>query len=306
MIGRRLQYALLLLGAAAYFLASGQWLSWVLLLAVLGLPWLSLLLSLPAILDIQVTPAGEAVLETGGEADLWLLANCRFPMPGFCGGVRLTELMTGESWRFDSRDTIDTTHCGGLLAETERVRVYDYLGLFSFRVRRTGKQTILIRPKPLPIPELTVPRQQKVQRWVPRRGGGFSENHEHRPYRPGDKLNQLHWKLSAKVGSLILREPMEPVRGSAALCISISGTPEELDRKFGRLLWAGQQLLAQELDFDVRAMTGTGAVSLPVDSAESLLKAVDTLLCSPMTETEWQDVSADGWHYRIGGDADEA
>ena len=68
MAGRRLEYLLLLIAAAVYYVASGEWISWILLLTVAGLPWLSLLLSLPAILGFQAAPAGAEVLEQGEEA----------------------------------------------------------------------------------------------------------------------------------------------------------------------------------------------------------------------------------------------
>ena len=65
MFSRRVQYFILLFSVLTYYAASGEWLSWVLLLTVAGLPWLSLLLSLPAIWNFQASPAGAEVLEQG-------------------------------------------------------------------------------------------------------------------------------------------------------------------------------------------------------------------------------------------------
>ena len=81
MFGRRVQYLMLLLGALVYYVASGEWIAWILLLTVVGMPWLSLLLSLPAILGFQASPAGVDVLEQGEEAEIWLLGSCGSPMP---------------------------------------------------------------------------------------------------------------------------------------------------------------------------------------------------------------------------------
>jgi len=308
MFAKRIQYLLLLLGAASYYVASGEWISWILLLTVAGLPWLSLLLSLPAILSFCAAPAGVEVLEIGEEADLWLLGSCRSPMPPFRGRIRIRELLTGRDWRYETDKGFDTSHCGGFRAEVEKMKVCDYLGLFAFRVRRTKTLTVLVRPKPQPVSDLTDPQRLEVNRWIPKPGGGFSENHEHRPYRPGDSLNQLHWKLSAKVGSLILREPMEPVRGAVLLTMSLQGSPEELDRKFGRLLWAGRYLLKRELNFEIRALTGEGIRTLHVDSESALTKAVDSLLCTRMAgqNAAWGDGMDASWQYEIRGDADEA
>lgn len=307
MAGRRLEYLLLLIAAAVYYVASGEWISWILMLTVAGLPWLSLLLSLPAILGFQAAPAGAEVLEQGEEAEVWLLGSCPLPMPPFRGHVRVTSCFTGKSWRYEQDKGFPTEHCGGYRVTVEKARVCDYLGLFSFRARRTKEQLLLVRPKAQPVTDLVDPQRMEINSWVPKPGGGFSENHEHRLYRPGDSLNQLHWKLSAKVGDLILREPMEPVQGAVLLTLSLRGTPQELDRKLGRLAYTGDYLLERELDFEIRALTGAGVLASHVDSKTALTKAIDRLLCTPLAaQTDaWDDGKDASWQYHIGGDADE-
>lgn len=298
---------MLLLGALVYYIASGEWLAWILLLTVAGLPWLSLLLSLPAILSFQLAPAGVDVLEQGEEAELWLLGSCGSPMPPFKGHIRLTGCFTGKTWRYEPEQGFPTEHCGGYRARVEKAKVCDYLGLFAFRARRTREQTILVRPKPEPVTDLVDPQRMELNHWVPKAGGGYSENHEHRLYHPGDSLNQLHWKLSAKVGQLIVREPMEPVRGAVRLTLTLRGSREELDRKFGRLLYLGRYLLERELDFEVRALTGNGVEAACVDSENALQKAIDRLLCAPLAQegADWGEEPEASWQYHIGGNADE-
>lgn len=307
MLIRRARYFLLLAGAGIYYISSGEWISWILLLTTLGLPLLSLLLSLPAMLSFRVAPAGVDILQMGEEADLWLLGSCNSPMPPFRGRIRVRSLQTGEDWRYSYEDGLPTEHCGGYLATTEKVRIYDYLGLFSFRVRKTGNLTLIVRPKPVAVEDLTDPQRLEIDRWVPKPGGGFSENHEHRLYHPGDNLNQLHWKLSAKVGELIVREPMEPVRGAVLLTLSLHGEPAELDRKFGRLLWVGQYLLQRELDFEIRALSAKGVLTRHVNSEAALWKAVDSLLCAGQPEDglDWDHTGKASWQYHIGGEPDE-
>lgn len=307
MFARRMQYLMLLLGALVYYVASGEWISWILLLTAAGLPWLSLLLSLPAIFSFQLSPAGVEVLEQGEEAEIWLLGSCGSPMPPFKGHIRLTCCFTGKQWRYEPEQGFSTEHCGGYRARVEKARVCDYLGLFAFRARNTREQTILVRPRPEPVADLVDPQRMELNHWVPKAGGGYSENHEHRLYRPGDSLNQLHWKLSAKVGSLILREPMEPVRGAVLLTMSLRGDRNTLDRKFGRLLYVGRYLLERELDFEIRALTGSGVECAHVDSEGALQKAIDHLLCAPLAQdgARWGEEAEACWQYHIGGNGDE-
>lgn len=295
-----------LLACGVYYTASGEWLSAVLLAAVAGLPWLSLLVSLPAIFRFRASPAGVDIVGMGEETELWLMGSCSAPMPPFRGRLRLHRCFTGEESRYRGEKGFPTDHCGGFTVTVEKIRVCDYLGLFSFPVKAVEKKTVIVRPRALPVPMPPQVEQFVPKRWKPKPGGGFAENHEMRLYRPGDSLNQIHWKLSAKIGELILREPMEPVRGLVLLTMSLRGTPEALDRKFGRLVWMGEYLLSFSVPFEIRALTAQGLLSFPVDKPTELYKAVDKLLCTGVAESSIRDRSFDAsWRYHIGGEADE-
>lgn len=308
MAGKRLRYLLLLTSTAVYFLASGEWIAWILLVCAAGLPWLSLLVSLPAILRFCASPAGAGIVEQGEQTELWLMGSCPFPMPPFRGYLRIFSCFTGKDARYLPERGFSTEHCGGYRIVVEKAQVCDYLGLFSFPTRRVKEQRLLVRPKSVPVDDLVNPERMEISGWVPKTGGGFSENHEHRLYHPGDRLNQLHWKLSAKVGDLILREPMEAVQGAVLLTLTLSGTPQEIDRKLGRLEYTGAYLRKRELNFEIRAMTGSGILSAYVDSDAALRCAIDHLLCAPLTECsdDWDTGQQASWQYHIRGDADEA
>lgn len=304
---RRLWYLAALLGSWMFYMAYGEWFSWILLLTVLGLPWLSLLLSIPAILRFRAEPSGPEDLTIGGVGTIHLMGSCPLPMPPFRGRLRLTHIISGETRRYCTGSSLPASHCGGILVTAEKVRVLDYLGLFSFPVKNTGTKTIRIRPMPLPVEGLPPISQSTARAWKPKFGGGFAENHELRLYRPGDSLNQVHWKLSAKTGQMILREPMEPIRGLVLLTMTLKGTPEELDRKFGRLLWLGQFLLRQETSFTLRVLTGEGLLDFSVDTEAALHRAMDTLLCTTVAKqgSVQDDVYSACWQYHIGGAPDE-
>ena len=167
---------------------------------------------------------------------------------------------------------------------------------------------MIIRPKPVAPAVIPAVRDIRPRRWIPKPGGGFAENHELRLYRPGDSLNQIHWKLTAKTGKWILREPMEPVRGRMLVTMTLRGTPEALDRKFGRLLWLGAYLLEQDIRYEILALTGEGLLTFQVQNRNELYKAADRLLCTPAAETGSirEYVFDASWQYHIGGEADEA
>lgn len=297
-----------LLALGGYFVGSGEWLSAVLLAVVAGLPWLSLLVSFPAIRNFRAAPAGVDIVQMGEETEMWLLGSCAAPMPPFRGKLRLHWHITGESSRYRAENGLPTDHCGGVAVTVEKIRVYDYLGLFSFRVKAVEEKTVIVRPKKLPVPNPPQVERFVPKVWRPKPGGGFGENHEMRLYRPGDSLNQIHWKLSAKTGELILREPMEPIRGLVLLTMTLRGDQDTLDRKFGRLEWMGQYLLENNVPFEIRALTGEGLLTFPVSGTGELYKAVDKLLCTPAAaEGSIRDQCfGASWQYHIGGEADEA
>lgn len=301
-------YLAVLAACAVFYGAYGQWLAWFILVLVLALPWFSLVLSLPAMLRFQVSPAGPGLLNRGEEGELWLLGTCSLPMPPFRGRIRLKWMFTGESWFYQEKEDLDASHCGAYTITAEALRICDYLGLFAFPVRCRESQTLLVLPKKEPVKLGETVNRFTARSYKPKFGGGFAENHELRLYRPGDNLNQIHWKLSAKTGNLMLREPIEPQRGLVLLTMNLRGAPEELDRKFGRLLWLGEYLLEQDVVFELRCLTGRGLQTFPIAVQEDLKKAVEQLLRTPLCQDgDLRDhACAASWQYHIGGEASEA
>ena len=181
------------------------------------------------------------------------------------------------------------------------------LGLLIGIVIGTIIAIVRVMPKKeeLPIPEEL--KSIAAHSLRAKRGGGFAESHEIRPYRAGDSLNLIHWKLSAKADELMLREPMEPNRGLALLTLDINGTSDELDRKFSRLLNYGSYLLKNSAAFEVLALTAKGIESLAVHEESDWIACIDSLLCAPFAprgSVKEQDLKT-LWHCHIGGERDE-
>ena len=307
MAGRRIGYLAALVGSVIFYIAYQEWFSWLLLLAVLGLPLFSLALSLPAIVTFRGTAAGPDAMEMGTAGTVRLVGTSSLPVPPFRGRLRIRRATTGEQWKQKKEKPLPAEHCGALVITPEKLRVCDYLGLFSIPVGKPAGKTVLVRPVPVKmrgIPDLS---RYLARSWRPKFGGGFAENHELRLYRPGDSLNQVHWKLSAKTGKLILREPMEPERGLVLVTMNLRGTAEELDRKFGRLLWLGGYLLDQNIHFEIRALTAEGVQSHPVGCEKELRDGIDALLRqAPAAEGDLRELGwRASWHCHIGGEPDE-
>ena len=305
MIGRRIVYLGALAGCLVFYFCYQQWLSWLLLLAVVILPWLSLLLSLPAMIQFRAEIELPAHARKGDEihADLWGLSH--LPQPHFLCRLWRVDLLTGQKTRHHTRHPMPTAKCGGVKLEVRKLRICDYLGLFALPVRSPEAKIMVVRPDAVPMKELPDLTHNIPRAWKPRHGGGFAENHELRLYRPGDSLNQVHWKLTAKTGKLILREPMEPIRERLVLTMDLHGA---IDLKCGRLLWLSRNLLAESLPHEIRCLTADGVVIHTVTNENELMTAIDDLLCHPAAPGGTLRDRAAGavWQYHIGGDADEA
>lgn len=301
---RRFLYLAALMGCGLWYLTFGQWLAWMLLLGLLALPVLSLALSIPAILDFRLAPVGPGEMTVGEKGELLLMGSCGKPMPPFRGKIRVRNLRTGEKLPCRQDQSFAPAHCGGFELTVEKGRVMDYLGIFSFPVRKKQSTRLLVRP--LPVPEESLPQlfSHPPVCWKASQNR-LGENYELRPYRPGDSLNSVHWKLSAKTGSLTVREAMEPLRQTACVTLSLAGTPEQLDDRLGKLLWIGNTLLEAEMDVVVLAAAAGGTARFAVTDGPSLMDAVDALLCLPApTEPGLPEPVGNAWHYAMGGEAE--
>ncbi len=306
MLLRRLNYALLLALSLVFYWSYREWMGFFLLVLAVTLPWFSLVCSLAAMCKVRLgvyCPA--AAVEQGVTAHASVLCRCPLPPPPV--KARLEVGMQGTKRRYQEGDPLPTAHCGRVDITVKKAWVYDYLGLFRWRRRKAPGAVLLVRPVPVPVEPLPDITRYLANNWKPRPGGGFSENHELRLYRPGDNLHQVHWKLSAKTGKLILREPMEPVRSLALLTMELRGSPEALDRKLGQLLWMSRYLLDNGIPHQIHCLTGRGIERWQVENEEQLTQALDGILSAPMDTTGRKPrYIAASWHYSIGGDPDEA
>jgi hypothetical protein len=307
MMKRWLIYLAVAVAAVVLYFAYRQWLAWLILVGILCLPVVGLVLSLPAMLALKLSVNCLRWITMGGRTRVELKADCYLPCPPVKGKVRIHRVTTGERFQVKPGSDLPTNHCGALICRPDKARVYDYLGLFFLRIRQTPSYTVTVYPLPVEVPCLPDLQRYLSSAWRPKPGGGYAENHELRLYRPGDNLNQIHWKLSAKTGSYIIREAMIPLNNKVLLTMVLRGTPEELDRKFGRLLWLSRERLRQELKHNVCVLTGKGLLNLAVLDEQTLDNAMVTLLSQPPAPEggEIPYIPA-AWQYRIGGGEDES
>ena len=300
---RRILYAALLGISITFYMLYREWLSWILLLWVMGLPLLSLVLSLPAMLSVRFRFRCPEHVSMGQAVKPELTMRCKFPAPLIRCQVQTEHAITAEKYLYGVSENLLTTHCGAVRVQVWRLWVYDYMGLFRRRIRKLPPCTMVVQPTVLPMEQQPQIQSQKVCAWKPKHGGGLAESHELRLYRPGDDLRQLHWKLSAKTGKLILREPMEPREGKLVLSVILSGSIVRIDEKLGKLLWLSRNLLSSGHSHYIQCLSANGLQMYPVTDQTSLEKAMVQILSSPITtEITIPSVSDALWQYHVGGE----
>ena len=179
---------------------------------------------------------------------------------------------------------LDTAHCGVLRCSLAKARIYDYLGLFGFPVRLPEAKELMVRPTPVQPEKLPNLSHFLVRRRRPKPGGGFSEEHDLRDYRPGDSMRDIHWKLSVKTDRLIVREAQEPVRELTLLTLDMREPAVCVDRTLVALLWLSRWLLDHDTEHHVLWIDPADCqmASVPVASEEDLAALLDRLLRSAL------------------------
>lgn len=260
MLKNRLIYAIIVATALAFYIVYSPWFSWYLLLLVVLLAPLDLLVSLPGILSKSIKLTAPSFLNQDASGVLSITVEHKKSSPVRCLYVRLR--VTGDDFAVScnvitpasdvsrSEVAIDSTQTGLTVFEVNRVYTISLLGLFSRRIKTDSKASVLVLPPPRkPSNSIELPRSLILR---PKYGGGFSEDHEMRVYQPGDPVRSIHWKLSAKFDSLIIREPMIPLRQSRLVHIMPWESAEERDNTLAKLRWVCLYLINRELTFFVK------------------------------------------------------
>lgn len=153
--------------------------------------------------------------------------------------------------------SLTSTHTGKLQVHIINVTVLDPVGLFHRNIPLQAEQTVFVLP-PLESAmdfDWTKPQENADETVFAKERPGYdsSETFGLRPYREGDMLRQIHWKLSARTENLIVREFSLPIQDNFVLfadfCIPTM-TPNTLngvDRMMQDLFSLSASLTAQSV-----------------------------------------------------------
>lgn len=299
MLRRRLLYGAVLIAALLFQIFYWGWLAQFLLVLALTLPLLSLLLSLPVMLACRVQVETDRPAVSRDEPAGWVLTvegPRSLPFSRLTLRLSVSNALTGEVRRIPVRLTgaapgarlsfpADTARCGRLEAAALRVRVCDYLGLFALpRAGGTAQMLVLPRPVPARLPPGLSAALHGGSGSRPRPGGGPGEDYELRPYRPGDPLRMVHWKLSSKGEDLVVRETLDGSQASVLFTFDHYGPLAEQESVLEQLRALCQTVLSWNRTCLVRWVhpLDSQTRSFQVSDPDSLLAMLGAALSDPL------------------------
>lgn len=220
----RLFYLGVLLAGGLFFVFFQGYLSFFVLLFLLALPVVSLLWLLASFRLTEVSVLASCSAAEKKEPFVFEVrarSSRVLPIPCLRVSLTIANALGGETEQermvfpfFGGEVVMEqpcrSSCCGKVTCSVRRAQGLDFLRLFALPVRVSQHADVFVLPSRKPaqavvseislLPgfgELTLPT-------LP--GEDYSELFDTRPYREGDALNRIHWKLSAKEQMLIVRE----------------------------------------------------------------------------------------------------
>ena len=301
-------FLLYLLAVGAAYLLRLSYLGWFgpyLFACVVAVPLFSVLLALPAMLTLRPEVTLPETIAKGSSAALRItFKGASFlPLCRVAVGAEIENRFIGERWHFHGAChapsgeeiviPLPAEMCGKLTWKITALDCTDLLGLIRIHRRMPELRPCTVLPRPVGpknAPDLDAALDSSPS-YRPKYGGGFSEEHDLREYRPGDSSNSIHWKLSSKSDKLIVREALDRENSRIYLILARVG---QQDRGLEVLFWLSCELCRKELPHTI-----VSDRCYEVESEADAVRAFQALLSVPMGEPCRVDTSKARCVFRI-------
>lgn len=177
-------------------------------------------------------------------------------------------------------------HCGYVDISVKNVRISDMLGLSVLFRKARFTDRIVVLPAIFPFdPDMeksfAYSSDSDVFSTV-KPGDDPSEIFELREYQDGDSMNRIHWKLSSRGESFIVKELSKPI-SSRILIICDTGvckSPESFDSVLDMTATLASYLSGMQAAYTIAAASEDGTVfTAEVSDQETFLSALTKLCC---------------------------
>lgn len=296
------QYLALVVLVALLAMATGNGWAWGLTAFVLVLPPLSFCgnflvrTQLGASLTLPTTsPKSSACM-----ASLTLTNKSWLPAAKVLCRVRMVNDLTGEEqflWldgsipphgRFRRDFLLESSHCGRIYVELDKAKLLDFFGLLPMPLSlKTGARLTVLpdlfscQVSLSPTPALAEDSS------VSRKGDDPTEVFQLREYQQGDDVRRIHWKLSSKLGGLILRESSQTEDRSLLVYWDkrFPCAPEQMDALAEITASVCQGLCDGGVSFDLGWTEGEESEMRTISGEDQLLQTIPALVTQAGKET---------------------
>ncbi len=219
----RILYVILAAAVLAAAVFTGHPFLWGIFILAAALPFIS---ALPLITGKTKTAfrwetPGSVPKKKEFTVSLYVEQSGFFPSGKIKATIGIKNLMTNEESRIkadlDKNNSwvLQSGYCGCLELCIEKAEAFDWFGLIGVKINTEEVKRIAIMPETFPLEVsrfISYADTDDPKEYSPyKKGRDRSETFQLRDYTPGDALRQIHWKLSSKLGKLIVREPSLPV-----------------------------------------------------------------------------------------------
>ena len=270
----RVLWVVWLILAVLFCVMEGGAAGYLLLSVSVVLPLLSGLLAKLAISRLQ----GELTLDIYGEkgaattGKIIVINDSFIPADRLLCRIRCENLLTGEKENISIRMAapartrtatqveIKSRHAGRVRLTLCQILLFDPFGLFRFKVRLGNDifALTLFHPNTFSV-ETQINYGESANMdsdefSMKKAGLDPSETFAIRDYQPGDRIRQIHWKLTEKLDSLMVREYGLPIQNTILLLLEtgwVKGTEKTdadcLDALAEAILSVSQELISQQI-----------------------------------------------------------
>ena len=214
--------------------------------------------------------------------------------------LEITNAMTGEVRhrqlvmplrRRESGYALSVTpeNCGELTVVCTRAWLRDHLDLYNRKTAPFAPAKVMVYPQNVRLDVHLDPNSTGSPKeggpMQNRRGNDPSEVFDLREYAPGDDIRSIHWKLSVKTDTLVLRQSGAPTYYDLALLVDIgltqNGESTDTQERSAAIAYgaaAMRDLVRQGVRSCLAVPTAEGMVLMPVSSREEYQDALSRWL----------------------------
>lgn len=312
MAGNRILYFYALLISFALFVLLDMYLFHLLFIFLLVLPVVSLLAALPVSRALRYRLEIEDDIMPKGDCPAALAVENASALPCACVRVLLNRRnalgRVDERYIEDLNETVQFSlepkryktiqpplkmeYCGRVDLLIRRVEVCDMLGLFRLPVPKknagatAGSVYVLpeLQSRSIQTEEAADLGLDSATYSTKKPGSDPSEIFQLRDYREGDPRHSVHWKLSSRMGRLIVREFGLPLNPCLHFLLELRETasPASAESMLGAALAYSEYLMARSITHSISYLSEEGALqTTSITGPDALALVMHELLALP-------------------------